>query len=179
MQERPKRPDIRNSTRMPRPARLRFAGRGKAAARKQTSATPHMIGIAAIAGALFLFAVFLNNRNSEAPDLKTPTEAPAPKTTRRRGGVEADSQVYQPPPPANLCTEGKQADELFSKATGIVSDWRKTGSPERLKEAGRVLEQAVEMYRKAAKAMPGDRYVERKVNQANQLYYMVMKSSSM
>jgi len=177
MQERPYRSDNRNRTKSPRPARLRFAGRGKSP--RKLSSTPHLIGISAICGALFLFAVLLSSRGSEAPEIKPPKAGPEPKLVRRPASFEADYSKYEPPAPANLCTEGKQADALFSQATKIVSDWRKTGSPERLKEAGKVLEQTVGLYRKAAEVMPGDRYLERKLNQANQLHYMVMKSSTM
>jgi len=177
MQERPIRPNNRTGAKRPHSARLRFAVQGRSP--RKISSTPHLIGIAAICGALFLFAVLLSGKRGEGPDIKTPKADPELKTVRRATSVESDYLNHELPPPANLCAEGKQADALFSQAAKIVSDWRKTGSPELLKQANSILGQAVDLYREAAEAMPDDRYVERRLKQANQLHYTVMKSSSM
>ena len=181
MQDKPYRPVGGKKTRQAMSARDVFArriARRLRAGKNNTNYTPLIIGLTVLASALFLFIIAVS-RSKHAPEISAPSQRQAVQPVAAPKKAVAPSEYVEMRPPANLCQDGKQADALLGQAKELMRDWDKTRSQADLKKAKKLLLQAVDMYNKAAEVSPNERYITYKLNQANQLRYFAMKSSTL
>lgn len=80
-------------------------------------------------------------------------------------------------PPRVLSDDVRKADELMERGRLLLQKWYGERKKATIVEANRVLEQAVEAYRKAAAAAPGDAYVKAQLQTANSFHNTAIKYS--
>ena len=135
-------------------------------------------GITGIACAVFLVAVLASGREKNGQPTPGETARNGPSTAAPTRSVPEPSHYAKrdPQPPKDLSEKARQADALLSEAKAILKSWSVTRSESDLKKARKVVEAAIQAYRSAPDA--AHRYVEWRLNQANQLLYAINKSSS-
>lgn len=182
MQDKPFRPKVRKKTlaaTSPRDAVARRIARRLRAGRNNTNYAPHIIGATVLACAVFLLIVAVMKTGRTKTDITAPVQRQVAQPYPAQRPAEAAEPAYrEPAPPANLCQEGKQADTLLNQAKDLMRDWNKTRAQDDLNKAKKILQQAESLYTKAAELSPDEKYIKFRLNQAKQLRYFAMKSSS-
>ena len=111
------------------------------------------------------------------------TQHPEPETKTQPVNPETElfSDLFKPPQPIERgepqSAEVREADDLMIKAQAMVDKFRKSGSQKDMKEARKLVENAVELYRTAAEAAPKDKSVKDRLDAAKRWLHAAMKSS--
>ena len=118
--------------------------------------------------------VIVDDPAPDPPPVIVDELAPRPETPENPGSGD----LFEVPgiasgPPKII----KQADELREKSRKYFLDYQETDSRTSMNKAKQTIQRAIKMYRKAKKMYPNDETIEKKLNKANQLNYMYMKSS--
>ncbi len=117
--------------------------------------------------------VIVDDPTPEPPPIIDDPEA-GPKTTDKPGTRDLFEVPGIDSGPPKLI---KQADELTKKSIEYFKHYRKTDSRRSMNGAKQSIQRAIQMYRRAKKMYPNDASIDKKLNEANQLNYMYMKSS--